>query len=97
MTYGLVVARDAEKEAKDAFQRGRRRRHRGAAENVIKIAGVESESFEHAKTFQERLIAGWGGYPLVGTPEQVVEELRRLNEAGMDGMIMVSSTSNEEL
>lgn len=58
---------------------------------------MESESFEHAKIFQERFIAGWGGYPLVGTPEQVVEELRRLNEAGMDGMIMVSSTSNEEL
>jgi alkanesulfonate monooxygenase SsuD/methylene tetrahydromethanopterin reductase-like flavin-dependent oxidoreductase (luciferase family) len=97
MTYGLVVARDTEKEAKDAFQRVVDDGDWGAAENVIKIAGVESESFEHAKTFQERFIAGWGGYPLVGTPEQVVEEMGRLNEAGMDGMIMGLVDFNEEL
>ena len=31
----------------------------------------------------ERFIAGWGGYPLVGTPEQVVAGMKQLNEAGM--------------
>lgn len=97
MTYGLVVVRDSEKEAQDAFQRVVDEGDWGAAENVIKIAGVESQSFEHAKTFQERFIAGWGGYPLVGTPEQVVEEFGRLSEAGMDGMIMGLIDFNEEL
>jgi dimethylsulfone monooxygenase len=38
MTYGLVVARDTEKEAKDAFQRVVDDGDWGAAENVIKIA-----------------------------------------------------------
>ena len=47
--------------------------------------------------FQERFVAGWGGYPLVGTPEQVVEGLRQLNEAGMDGMIMGLVDYNEEI
>jgi hypothetical protein len=49
------------------------------------------------KQFQERFIAGWAGYPVVGTPEQVVEELGRLNEAGMDGMIMGFVDYNEEM
>jgi alkanesulfonate monooxygenase SsuD/methylene tetrahydromethanopterin reductase-like flavin-dependent oxidoreductase (luciferase family) len=33
----------------------------------------------------------------VGTPEQVVEGLGQLNEAGMDGMIMGLVDYNEEL
>jgi alkanesulfonate monooxygenase SsuD/methylene tetrahydromethanopterin reductase-like flavin-dependent oxidoreductase (luciferase family) len=49
------------------------------------------------KEYQERFIAGWGGYPIVGTPEQVTEELAKLNEAGMDGMIMGLIDYNEEL
>ena len=97
MTYGLVVVRDTEDEAKAAFQQVVDEGDWGAAENVIKIAGVESQSFDHAKQFQERFIAGWGGYPLVGTPEQVVEEFGRLHEAGMDGMIMGLVDFNEEL
>lgn len=90
MTYGLIVCRDTEKEAKAAFQNVVDEGDWGAAGNVIKIAGSgASQSFDHAvKAMQERFIAGWGGYPLVGTPEQVVEGLKELNDAGMGGMIM---------
>ncbi|SHK35332.1 Flavin-dependent oxidoreductase, luciferase family (includes alkanesulfonate monooxygenase SsuD and methylene tetrahydromethanopterin reductase) [Pseudonocardia thermophila] len=99
MTYGLVVCRDTEDEAKRAFQQVVDEGDWGAAGNVIKIAGSgSSQSFDHAvKEFQERFIAGWGGYPIVGTPEQVTEELGKLNEAGMDGMIMGLIDYNEEL
>ncbi len=97
MTYGLVVVRDTEQEARQAFQRVVDEGDWGAAENVLKIAGVESQSFDHAKQFQERFVAGWGGYPMVGTPEQVVEEFGRLHEAGMDGMIMGLIDFNEEM
>ena len=99
MTYGLVVCRDTEAEAKRAFQQVVDEGDWGAAGNVIKIAGSgSSESFDHAvREMQERFIAGWGGYPIVGTPEQVTEELGRLNEAGMDGMIMGLIDYNEEL
>jgi dimethylsulfone monooxygenase len=62
------------------------------------LAGTGSQSCnEQIKQFQERFIAGWAGYPVVGTPEQVVEELQRLNAAGMDGMIMGFVDYNEEL
>jgi len=98
MTYGLVVARDTEKEAKEVFQQVIDMGDYGAAENVINIAlSGSAGSFEHAREFQERFVAGWGGYPLVGTPEQVVEGLGQLNEAGMDGMIMGLVDYNEEL
>ena len=98
MTYGLLVARDTEKEAKQAFQSVIDHGDWDAAGNVMKVAGMESQSFnEQIKQFQERFIAGWAGYPVVGTPEQVVEELGRLNEAGMDGMIMGFVDYNEEM
>ncbi|BBG02919.1 MULTISPECIES: LLM class flavin-dependent oxidoreductase [Pseudonocardia] len=99
MTYGLVVCRDTEEEAKRAFQQVVDEGDWGAAGNVIKIAGSgESKSFDHAvKAMQERFIAGWGGYPIVGTPEQVTEELGKLNEAGMEGMIFGLIDYNEEL
>lgn len=99
MTYGLVVCRDTEAEAEAAFRQVVDEGDWGAAGNVIKIAGSgASQSFDHAvKQYQERFIAGWGGYPIVGTPEQVAEELGRLNAAGMDGMIMGLIDYNEEL
>jgi alkanesulfonate monooxygenase SsuD/methylene tetrahydromethanopterin reductase-like flavin-dependent oxidoreductase (luciferase family) len=99
MTYGLVVCRDTEEEAKHAFQQVVDEGDWGAAGNVIKIAGSgASQSFDHAvKKMQERFIAGWGGYPVVGTPEQVTEQLADLNEAGMQGMIFGLVDYNEEL
>jgi FMNH2-dependent dimethyl sulfone monooxygenase len=98
MTYGLVVCRDTEKEARAAFQRVIDDGDQGAAGNVLKIAlSGASQSFEHARELSERFIAGWGGYPLVGTPEQVVQGLKELNEAGMGGMIMGLIDPNEEL
>ena len=98
MTYGLVVARDTETEAKQAFRSVIDSGDWEAAGNVMKVAGMESQSFnEQIKAFQERFIAGWAGYPVVGSPEQVVEELGRLNEAGMDGMIMGFLDYNEEM
>jgi len=88
-----------EAEAKAAFQNVVDEGDWGAAGNVIKIAGSgASQSFDHVvKEYQERFIAGWGGYPIVGTPEQVTEELVKLNEAGMDGMIMGLIDYKEEL
>jgi alkanesulfonate monooxygenase SsuD/methylene tetrahydromethanopterin reductase-like flavin-dependent oxidoreductase (luciferase family) len=84
MTYGLVVVRDTEKEAKDAFQSVIDHGDWDAAGSVMKVAGMESQSFnEQIKQFQERFIAGWAGYPVVGTPEQVVEEFGRLKRGGL--------------
>jgi alkanesulfonate monooxygenase SsuD/methylene tetrahydromethanopterin reductase-like flavin-dependent oxidoreductase (luciferase family) len=98
MTYGLVVCRDTEKEAKAAFQQVLDKGDWGAAGNVINIAmSGASQSLTHAREMSERFIAGWGGYPLVGTPEQVVQGMKDLNDAGMGGMIMGLIDPNAEL
>lgn len=98
MTYGLVVCRDTEAEA--------RRVHRDiidkgdwpGARNLMSIIGMESQSFnEQIEKFQERFIAGWAGMPLVGTPEQVVEGFQDLSDAGMEGMIMGFLDYDEEI
>lgn len=40
----------------------------------------------HAR--KARLMAGYGSYPLVGTPEQIVDELVRLARDGLDGLVL---------
>jgi alkanesulfonate monooxygenase SsuD/methylene tetrahydromethanopterin reductase-like flavin-dependent oxidoreductase (luciferase family) len=72
---------------------------RDCANNVMKVLGMQSESFaSQIETYQERFIAGWGGYPIVGTPEQVAEEMLRIHETGgMDGMIMGMLDYHEEM
>lgn len=98
MTYGLVVCRDTEQEAKAAFQRVIDDGDMDAVGNVLNIAlSGASQSFDHARELSERFIAGWGGYPLVGTPDQVVQGMKELNDAGMGGMIMGMIDPNEEL
>ena len=33
-------------------------------------------------------VAGWNGYPLVGTPEQVVDGLQQIAGLGLDGCLL---------
>ncbi len=43
------------------------------------------EAMEHLKQF---FIAGWGGYPLVGTKEQIIDGLKTLSAMGLDGVLL---------
>jgi dimethylsulfone monooxygenase len=43
------------------------------------------EAMEHLKQF---FIAGWGGYPLVGTKEQVIDGLKALSDMGLNGVLL---------
>ena len=99
MSYGFVVCRDTEKEAKQAYDYVVEKGDWTAARNILNLLGVESQSFSEATLtqFAERFIAGWGGYPLVGTPEQVVDEMVRLAGTGIEGLIVSWLDYNEEL
>jgi dimethylsulfone monooxygenase len=46
---------------------------------------MSPELYERIK---RRLIAGWGGYPLIGTPEQIVDQLTALANTGLDGIVL---------
>jgi FMNH2-dependent dimethyl sulfone monooxygenase len=98
MTYALVTCRDTEAEAKRAHQEIIDKGDWNGARNVMSVLGMESQSFQaQIEKYQERFIAGWGGINLVGTPEQVVEQLQELSDAGMDGAIIGFLDYQEEL
>ncbi len=98
MSYALVCCRDTEAEARALYQRIVDEGDWEAARNVMDLLGIESGSFtEQIRQFGERFIAGWGGYPLVGTPEQVVEQMVGLNAQGVEGLILAWLDYNEEL
>jgi alkanesulfonate monooxygenase SsuD/methylene tetrahydromethanopterin reductase-like flavin-dependent oxidoreductase (luciferase family) len=59
-------------------------------ENLVNTMGINSQSIPAAilQTLKEHFIAGWVGYPLIGTKEQVVDGLSILERAGFDGIVL---------
>ncbi len=98
MTYGLVVARDTEREARRQYEYIIEKGDWEATNNIMRVLGVESGSFDaQIKQFAERFIAGWGGYPLVGTPQQIVDKMLALSEIGIEGIILSWLDYSEEI
>ena len=80
-----IVQGETEKEARDFYndyvhQRG----DWEAAKNMVEIFSLETNKRnvppERIKPLQEAFIQGWGGLPVVGTREQVVDALTTLVE-----------------
>jgi alkanesulfonate monooxygenase SsuD/methylene tetrahydromethanopterin reductase-like flavin-dependent oxidoreductase (luciferase family) len=87
-TYAYVVQGDTEKDALDFFhyyvhEHG----DWECAKNMIDAHGVNNLDEETYKRIQEQRVAG-GGYPLIGTKEQVTEGLQRLSSFGLDGVLL---------
>ena len=63
-----------------------------ADSNVIDAmaAEINEKEFppERKRAISEMFIAGWGGHPLVGTKEQIVDKLAGLSRMGMDGVLL---------
>jgi dimethylsulfone monooxygenase len=95
-----VVCRETEKEAKDylhsyVYEKG----DWEAAGNLLRIFGLQSASYD-PKTLENHkahFIAGHGGYPLVGTAEQIAEELQKLADIGVDGCLISWVNYKDEL
>jgi FMNH2-dependent dimethyl sulfone monooxygenase len=86
-----VVCRETEKEAKDylhhyVYEKG----DWEAAGNLLRIFGMQSATLDKATldSHKAHFIAGHGGYPAVGTPEQIVDELGKLADIGVDGCLL---------
>jgi len=83
-----VVCRPTEKEARDyvhyyVVEKG----DWEAADNIMS-GGGPSRSPAAIEELKFRLVAGWYGYPLVGTPEQIASELEELSSCGLDGCLL---------
>jgi dimethylsulfone monooxygenase len=59
-----------------------------AADHLMELAGIHAQFFppEHYKQFRVRFTGGHGGYPIVGTPDDVAAELARIAETGFAGV-----------
>ncbi|MEM7541237.1 MAG: LLM class flavin-dependent oxidoreductase [Pseudomonadota bacterium] len=91
MTMALVCCRDTEDEAQALYQSILDHGDWEAADNIMSLLGIESSSFGDKDSVREmatRFVAGWGGYHLIGTPEQVVEKMVELNKLGIDGIAL---------
>ncbi len=89
--HGYAVCRETEKKARDylnhyVVERG----DDVAVANMLDIFGVQSGTLEPAvlEAFKFHFKAGHGGYPLVGTPEQIVGQIQRLSDMGVDGILL---------
>jgi alkanesulfonate monooxygenase SsuD/methylene tetrahydromethanopterin reductase-like flavin-dependent oxidoreductase (luciferase family) len=61
-----------------------------AAENLVNglLGGSASYAPETMAQMKFHFIAGWGGYPIVGTRDQVVDSLVALSATGLDGVLL---------
>jgi alkanesulfonate monooxygenase SsuD/methylene tetrahydromethanopterin reductase-like flavin-dependent oxidoreductase (luciferase family) len=70
-----------------------------AIDNAIRQLGLGSRSFtpEFRATFRSRFAAGHGHYPIVGDPSDVAEELRRVRDTGVRGLVLTFMDFASEL
>ena len=97
-TSALVVCRETEAEARRVYRSIIEQGDWVAADNLMKVLGIESQSFnERIEKYRERVVAGWGTNPIIGTPEQVTNQLAEVSAAGVDGIVFGFLDYNEEL
>ena len=92
-TVANVVQGETEKEARDFYRYYvHEKGDWQAAKNMIDVFSAEINARdippERLKAYQEAFIAGWGGFPLIGTKEQIVDGLHNLSRAGLDGVLL---------
>jgi len=88
-TLGHVVVRPTEKEAKDFLHDyADTQADWEAVDNLMRLQGMHAQSFtaEMLEMFRGRFAAGHGTCPIIGTPDQVADELERYYKAGFGGM-----------
>ncbi len=92
-TLATIVQAETEKEARRFYdyyvhEKG----DWAAAGNVVDAMSAEinerSYSPERKRAIAELFVAGWGGYPLIGTKEQIVDGLASLSRMGLDGVLL---------
>jgi alkanesulfonate monooxygenase SsuD/methylene tetrahydromethanopterin reductase-like flavin-dependent oxidoreductase (luciferase family) len=92
-TNATIVQAETEKEAQDFYnfyvhEKG----DWAAASNVIETMAAEINQRnyppERRRAMAEMMVASWGGFPLIGTKEQIVDGLLTLSKVGVDGVLL---------
>ena len=92
-TLANIVQGETEKEARDYYRYYvHEKGDWEAAQNMIKTFSLEINARvippDRLQAYREAFIAGWGGFPLIGTKEQIVDGLTALSRAGLDGILL---------
>jgi dimethylsulfone monooxygenase len=91
-TAAYVVCRPTRAEA-EAYHEyfAREMADQAATDTLMKTLGIHSQSIppEFYQMFRNRFVGGHGNYPLVGDPDHVAEEIRRMRDAGFRGLAMI--------
>ncbi len=88
LTFAHVVCRPTEAEAKAYVQHyARDNVDTAALDRLIALQFAHAQSFPHdlLAMIRDSMAAGHGGFPLIGTPEQVADGLAALHGAGFAG------------
>ena len=88
-----IVQAETEKEARDFYHYYVHEKGDWiAARNVIDTMAAEINQRDYPQerrnAMAEMMIAGWGGFPLIGTREQIVDGLATLSKIGLDGVLL---------
>jgi alkanesulfonate monooxygenase SsuD/methylene tetrahydromethanopterin reductase-like flavin-dependent oxidoreductase (luciferase family) len=78
---GSVICRPTQREADDYF-------HYIAVEKADTEGDPMSRRGYQPEAHPLRRIPGWGGFPLIGTPESIVDDLEALSQAGISGCLL---------
>ena len=90
-SYAYVVQGETEKAAQDYFQDYvQQKGDWEAVTNLVDTMIANAKTLPSAvlAEMKKHFIAGWGGYPLIGTPEQIVDGLIRMSNMGLDGTLL---------
>ena len=90
-SYGYVVQGDTDRDAQAYWdyyvnQMG----DWEAATTLVTMLGINAQTIPEDRLagMKQHFIAGWGGYPLIGRSETVVDHLSMLVDAGFDGVLL---------
>jgi alkanesulfonate monooxygenase SsuD/methylene tetrahydromethanopterin reductase-like flavin-dependent oxidoreductase (luciferase family) len=90
-TLGHVVCRPSRREAEEYLHYyAVENADWTAVDNLMRLQGLHAQSFtpEMLATFRARFAAGHGSCPLIGTPDDVADEIERFHRAGFGGMTL---------
>lgn len=89
LNVGQVICAPTEAEAIQRQQAILGAADKVAVENFMKFLGLKSQSFDETLlAHRELFVTGAAGFPLVGTPEQVVQKMGDMADAGIDGFAL---------
>ena len=89
LNTGQVICAPTEAEARKRQQAILEAADKVATENFMAALGLGSQSFDETLLqYRELFVTAGAGFPMVGTPEQIVQQMGEMSEAGIDGFAL---------